>query len=203
MMISGAFVRVTSMERNVLWTPWNEPGLEHLRLVKSSMGIIGDGMIVGIRDKTPFRAHYKIRCNSAWRVQHVEVNLLDDSSEDIKMHADGKGRWTDDAGDALPLLNGCFDVDISASAFTNTLAIRRLGLKPGETSAFPVAYIAVPEMEIKLARQRYTCLELGAGGGLYKYEDEGLFPGFTADLPVDSDGLVIDYPELFRRVWSS
>jgi hypothetical protein len=25
--------------------------------------------------------------------------------------------------------------------------------------------------------------------------------GFTADLPVDSDGLVLDYPELFKRAF--
>ena len=44
-------------------------------------------------------------------------------------------------------------------------------------------------------------LEVGSNGGIYKYEDEGLFQGFTADLPVDSGGLVTDYPKLFRRVW--
>jgi uncharacterized protein len=25
--------------------------------------------------------------------------------------------------------------------------------------------------------------------------------GFTADLQVDADGLVLDYPGLFRRAW--
>lgn len=190
------------MEKNVLWSPWNEPGLEHLRLVKSSMGIIGDGLIIGISDNVPFRVHYKIRCNSAWKVERVEINLLGDSSEDIKLHADAKGHWTDDAGDPVPLLNGCVDADISASAFTNTIAIQRLGLKPGESSSLLAAYIPVPQMEVKLGKQRYTCLQHSLEGGLYKYEDEGLFPGFTADLPVDADGLVIDYPGLFRRVWS-
>jgi hypothetical protein len=191
------------MEKNVLWTPWNDPGLEHLRLVRSSREIIGDGMIVGIRDKIPYRAHYTIRCDTTWRVRHVEIRLLDENNEDIKMRADGKGLWTDDSGDGIPFLQGCLDVDISASPFTNTIAIRRLGLKPGETAAIPVVYIAVPEMEVKSSRQRYTCIERGPGGGLYRYEDEGLFPGFTANLQVDSDGLVIDYPELFRRVWSA
>ncbi|OGW40574.1 MAG: hypothetical protein A2010_01625 [Nitrospirae bacterium GWD2_57_9] len=190
------------MEKNVLWTPWVDPGLEHLRMARISKGINADGMIVGIKDNVPFRAHYKVRGDSAWRLQQVEIYLLDDSSEDIKMHADGRGHWTDDSGAPLPFLDGCVDMDISATPFTNTLAIQRLGLKPGETAALPVVYVAVPEMEIKLARQRYTCLERSVGGGLYKYEDEGLFSGFTADLRVDADGLVIDYPGLFRRVWS-
>jgi hypothetical protein len=32
------------------------------------------------------------------------------------------------------------------------------------------------------------------------YEDEGQFEGFVADLPVDADGLVLDYPGIFKRV---
>jgi hypothetical protein len=29
---------------------------------------------------------------------------------------------------------------------------------------------------------------------------QGHVPGFTADLPVDADGLVLDYPGIFRRI---
>jgi hypothetical protein len=49
-------------------------------------------------------------------------------------------------------------------------------------------------------RQRYGCLEAQADGGLYHFE--ALPSGFTAELPVDAEGLVIDYPGLFRRAWS-
>jgi hypothetical protein len=34
---------------------------------------------------------------------------------------------------------------------------------------------------------------------MYKYE--GLESGFTAELQTDRDGLVLDYPDLWRRVW--
>ncbi|MGD1879600.1 MAG: hypothetical protein ACFB13_19120 [Kiloniellaceae bacterium] len=30
---------------------------------------------------------------------------------------------------------------------------------------------------------------------------EGLFRNITAELPVDGDGLVMDYPETFKRSW--
>jgi uncharacterized protein len=49
-------------------------------------------------------------------------------------------------------------------------------------------------------RQRYGCLQARADGGLYRFE--ALPSGFTAELPVDADGLVLDYPGLFRRAWS-
>ncbi|GCE05797.1 hypothetical protein KDAU_31260 [Dictyobacter aurantiacus] len=60
-----------------------------------------------------------------------------------------------------------------------------------------VAYISVPDLSICPAQQRYTCLSRSTGGGTYRYE--GLESNFTADLPVDSRGLVIDYPALWQR----
>jgi hypothetical protein len=35
------------------------------------------------------------------------------------------------------------------------------------------------------------------------WSETGLESGFRAELPVDRDGLVIDYPGLFKRVWWS
>jgi hypothetical protein len=91
-------------------------------------------------------------------------------------------------------------IDISATPFTNTLPIRRLGLKPGESEQLAVTYVRVPELLVGPEWQRYGCLEARAEGGLYRFE--ALPAGFTAELPVDAEGLVIDYPGLFRRVWS-
>lgn len=191
------------MERSIMWSPWDEAGLEHLCLSEDAGKILADGMILRVQESKPFRVHYRIRCDAAWRVREVEVNLLGDAGQSIRLNADGEGRWTDGSGNPISTLDGCFEVDISATPFTNTLAIRRMRLKPGETSELVAAFISIPEMEVTPSRQRYTCLEVGFDGGRYKYEDEGLFQGFTADLPVDSDGLVADYPELFRRVWAS
>jgi hypothetical protein len=37
-------------------------------------------------------------------------------------------------------------------------------------------------------------------GGRYRFEDPAT--GFTAEISVDGDGLVIEYPNVARRVWS-
>jgi hypothetical protein len=55
-------------------------------------------------------------------------------------------------------------------------------------------------MEINAVEQRYTLLETNAQGGRYRYES--LSSGFQTDLPVDSDGLVIEYPKFFKRIWA-
>jgi uncharacterized protein len=91
-------------------------------------------------------------------------------------------------------------VDISVTPFTNTLPIRRLRLGPGGSADLEVAYVDVPGMQVEPTRQRYTCLQSGEHGGLYQYEDKGLFHGFTADLPVDAGGLGLDYPGLLIRM---
>jgi uncharacterized protein len=191
------------MERNIIWALVEEPGMEHLRLTVNDGQIVADGVIVGVTENQPFRVHYKIRCDAEWRVREADIRLLDGVGQNIKLNADGKGHWTDGSGNHVLSLNGCLEVDISATPFTNTLAIRRTRLQPGESADLVAAFIAVPEMVVTPSRQRYTCVDLRSDGGLYKYEDEGLFQGFTADLSVDADGLVVEYPELFKRVWAA
>jgi hypothetical protein len=186
------------VEREVMWTPWEEAGLEHLRLVTSGSGVVANGLVIGLQGGRPFRIGYEIRCDGRWRVREVRAAAPDSERPVLELLANGEGRWKSRGGEPVPELDGCIDVDISATPFTNTLPIRRLGLKPGESEELTVTYIRVPELLVGPERQRYGCLE--ADGGFYRFE--ALPSGFTAELPVDAEGLVIDYPGLFRRVWS-
>jgi uncharacterized protein len=190
----------SSVEREVMWAPWEGPGLEHLRLVTSGSGIVANGLVIGLEAGRPFRIGYEIRCDGRWRVREVRAAAPDLERPVLELLADGEGHWKRGGGEPIPELDGCIDVDISATPFTNTLPIRRLGLEPGESADVDVAYVRVPELLVGPERQRYGCLEVRTDGGLYHFE--ALPSGFTAELPVDADGLVIDYPGLFRRAWS-
>jgi hypothetical protein len=181
------------------WSRLDGPGLEHLRLRVGEGGIEADGVVIGEEGGTCFRARYGIRCDQRWRTRELILDPLD-GSDPLHLSSDGEGDWRDALGSALPELRGCIDVDLSVTPFTNTLPIRRLDLREGESSEIAVVYVNVPVMELGTSRQRYTCLERSPGGGLYRYADEGLFRGFTADLPVDGEGLVLDYPGIFRRM---
>lgn len=189
------------MERHVMWSSWDGPGLEHLCLSQQQDGIVADGLIIGVEEQRPFRARYEIHCTPHWELRAVHMSLLSDSVPSLHLLTDGVGNWTTERGEALPSLQGCLDVDISVTPFTNTLPIRRLSLQPGASATLSMAYIAVPQMLIKVTQQRYTCLEVTPSGGCYRFESlEDGVSVFTADLPVDQDKLVLDYPELFRRV---
>jgi hypothetical protein len=58
-----------------------------------------------------------------------------------------------------------------------------------------MVYIPFSTFAPTIDEQRYRCLEAGR---LYRYE--AVDRSFAADLTVDEDGLVVDYPGLFHRV---
>ena len=185
------------MMREVMWWAWNGPGLGHLRLAVRDSGVVADGLVLGVGDGRPFRVAYDVRCDAHWRVRAARVGVPGEPPR-VELFSDGEGTWTGPDGRVLPHLEGCEYVDISETPFTNTLPIRRLGLSPGESAEVTVAYLDGTELQPWPEPQRYARLEEGGGGGLYHFES--LDGGFTADLPVDSDGLVVDYPGLFKRV---
>jgi hypothetical protein len=193
------------MARDVLWAPWKTPGLEHLRLEVGAEAISADGGIIAIFEGEVFRANYQIVCDSAWRVREVRIMVSHPAAIVLDFHADGEGHWSNTSGEPLSALDGCIDVDFAATPFTNTLPIRRLSLQPGQLAEIAVVYIDAPSLEVTPVQQRYTCLASGADGALYRFEAlpyAALPEGFEAELTVDADGLVREYPPLFRRVWS-
>ncbi len=60
-------------------------------------------------------------------MREVELALLGGDAR-LSLRSDGAGRWSDDRGRPLPELDGCIDVDISVSPFTNTLPVDAAGL---------------------------------------------------------------------------
>ncbi|HET8841671.1 MAG TPA: putative glycolipid-binding domain-containing protein [Ktedonobacteraceae bacterium] len=189
------------MERQIMWSPWTTPGLEHLHISLQADEINADGLILGVTEQKPFRLHYKIQCDQHWRLRSVHLALLNSPYHSLHLLTDGKGSWTTEGRQDLSALQGCLDIDISDTPFTNTLPIRRLTLATGSSVTLPMVYITIPELSLEVTEQRYTCLESSSSGGRYLFESlENGFAHFTAELPVDEDGLVLHYPELFKRV---
>lgn len=198
--LPGQEIKVkTRRRREVMWAPAEGVGLEYLTLAYRSEDISAEGVVIGPADETPFRVRYKIRCDGAWKTREVILELLEEPGARLEFLADGQGHWKTRKGDPVPSLNGCLDVDISATPFTNTLVIRRTSLKPGDSLELYVAYVSVPAMQFDAKLQRYTCLEVNDLGGRYGFED--LSSKFRTDIQCDSDGLVTDYSGLFRSVW--
>jgi hypothetical protein len=146
------------VEREVMWSAWEEPGLGHLRLAVRDDGIVANGMVVGVTEGRPFRVAYEVRCDAAWRVRRARVGIPASEVPGVDVLSDGEGNWTTSDRRALPELRGCIDVDISVTPFTNTLPIRRLDLAPVESAELSVAYIEGTELQAWPEPQRYESL---------------------------------------------
>lgn len=185
------------MNKEVWWSALDETGLEHLNLRREGQNFVAESTVLKIENGKPFELFYRISIDPEWHVREVEVVLQTDAKQGIKLFADGAGNWTDGAtGNELPEFSGCFEIDISATPLTNTLPVKRNELKTGAEIDISVVYFLIPEMSIQRSEQRYSRLE----NDFYKFEENGLFAGFTADLRFDNDGFVIDYPDLFRQI---
>lgn len=188
------------MKRQIIWSNLTSTGLEHLHLSSRNNVIVADGIVIGVEQDVAFRIRYEIICDIHWQVRKVTVASLGEAEQAICFVTDGSGNWINEKGEEIPAFQGCLDVDISVTPFTNTLPIRRLHLLQNQALDINVVYISVPEMQLSVKPQRYTCLEITDDESQYKFES--LDADFTVILTVDADGLVKDYPALFRCVWA-
>ena len=184
--------------RAITWAPiWDKNregvGLEHLLLREGW----ADSVVLALdEDGRPFRLAYRLVWDQSWRLRDARLVVTTEGAvRSLRLETDGQGHWRDGEARALPELDGCLDVDIWPTPFTNTFPIRRHPLAVGERRELVVAWVAAPELTVRPVRQRYTRL----AERRYRFENlDG--DGFHAELPVDEDDVVLDYEGLFRRV---
>lgn len=183
----------------VRWRPIEGDGLEHVTVAPindtaTGATIRASGVIIGGRGGSPYGVFYRIDCAANWAVLSFSVETTE--GRRLALLSDGEGHWRTEDGLSLPQFDGCIDIDLYGSPFTNSLPIRRLELTPEDgTAKLSMLYIPFDSFEPVRDGQYYTCIVPGA---LYRYAAEDR--AFTVDLPVDADGLVIDYPIYFKRV---
>ena len=184
--------------RTLCWTPiWNKAhegvGLEHVLLTARR----ADSVLLAIDDgQGPFRLAYRLTWDDGWHLREAELeSTTRDSHRTLSLKSDGQGHWCDGNDRPLGALDGCIDIDIWPTPFTNSFPIQREPMALQERRVFRMAWVLAPALTVQPQPQAYTRL----AGRLYLFENlDG--SGFHAELPVDEEGVVIDYPELFRRL---
>ncbi len=138
------------------------------------------------------RVHYVIRLSPTW---HVRQFLLfrDLDQPDLWLATDGGARWGEMNGDHRTELDGCIDLDVGCTPFTNTVPIRRMPVDVGDRFDTQVVMVDVDTLGVIPVRQRYQRLTAR------RWHYENLDSGAETDLEVDEYGLVLDYPGEFRR----
>jgi hypothetical protein len=186
------------MSRTICWIPtWNEEregvGLEHLLLTDRA----ADSVVLAFDDERgPFRLTYRLTWDESWQLRDAELVVATErSTRSLKLQTDGRGHWRDGDDRTIDALDGCRDIDIWPTPFTNSFPIRREPMVLGERRQFLMAWISAPDLTVQPKPQAYTRL----ADRLYLFESlDG--SDFRAGLPVDKDHIVLDYPGLFQRV---
>lgn len=199
--VTNGVLMAEALRRTICWVPtWNKGregvGLEHLLLDER----VADSVVLAFdEERGPFRLTYRLTWDESWQLREADLVVATErSTTSLNLRTDGRGRWRDGDGQAIGELDGCVDIDISPTPFTNTFPIRRVPLEVGERRQFRMAWVFAPDLTVRPQPQAYTRL----ADRLYLFESlDG--SGFSAELPVDKDGIVLDYPGLFRRVADS
>lgn len=184
--------------RTICWTSvWNKDregvGLEHLLLT----GPAADSVVLAFDEgRIPFRLTYRLSWDASWQLRDADLVVATErSTRSLSLQTDGRGHWRHRDGRAIAELDGCMDIDIWPTPFTNSFPIRREPMAVGERREFRMAWVFAPDLTVHPQPQAYTRL----ADRVYLFENlDG--SGFKAELPVDEDGVVVDYPDLFRRV---
>jgi uncharacterized protein len=163
--------------------------------VSADSGI--EGWTTAIEDGATWAVEYAIEVDAAWATRSATIRGRSAAgSASARLEADGYGRWLVD-GQPAPRLDGCLDVDLEASAMTNALPVRRMGLPVAAAGDAPAAYVRAVGLAVERLEQTYARTTDQAGGQRYDYAAPAF--GFTARLVYDESGLVLDYPGIAVR----
>ncbi len=181
------------MIKNILWKGLAAESLEYCSIYYKDT-ITVRSSIIGHHQYLPFKMDYEIELEQNWVIRSFLIkSSLFNMDQTISLRHDGYGKWYGESKE-WKTLEGCMDIDISVSPFTNSLPINRLRPKMGENNDIDVVYIDIPSFRISKASQHYLRIHKNT------HHFTNADGDFTADIEVDDDGLVVHYPNLFERV---
>jgi hypothetical protein len=182
------------LKRAVAWKSLLINRTDYCALWRTAEGWLLKGTVVGVlKDQRPMLANYEIHCDDNWLTHRVQVErIIGNDTKTLSLSVESRGLWRS-AGQELPALRGCLDVDLAVTPATNTLPIRRLNLQVGSSESVVAAWVKFPDLTVEPLSQRYARLATTT----YRY---GSNTGFSAEIVVDDLGLVITYPGGWERI---
>ena len=194
------------------WTKTGAPGAEFAE-VRLGAGRLGaTGVAIGATP-LPYRLDYTLSTRRGFGTARLQVTARGQGWwRRLDLRRAPCGTWsatTEQTGEAplgppglaRPLPADAVDCDLGLSPLTNSLPVLRLGLLDGGNVPvdLTMAWVSVPDLRVQPDGQRYTYVRRAADDRhIIRYA--ALDGTFSAELSVDHDGLVLDYPGLARRL---
>lgn len=195
------------MNRSYSWVHPDNPQLSNTAEVQfASSGMRATGIQLG----DGYRADWSLDAGEQWVTRSVFVSVEGDGwSRKLELIRDDAGRWSaktstsgTQPGDLAEPgikqgteLGDALDCDLGLCPVTNTMPIRRLGLLDGQVPDTPLimAWIDMPSLQVIASDQYYGSIDEETVH--YRSGTRGV----DVELEVDSDGVVIAYPDMARR----
>ncbi|HEY6423694.1 MAG TPA: putative glycolipid-binding domain-containing protein [Pseudonocardiaceae bacterium] len=178
--------------------------LEAARVVLGERGLRATGSLVSARQEgvEAYSASYSLATDELGVARRLTVRITQAQGEQhVTLTRSEEGIWLVDHGDgaARSDFGGALDVDLAFSPLFNALPVRRLGLHRSVTQDqhdLPIVFVSLPGLEVGCVRQTYrTVSTYGTVPAVVCLSTDS----FEAELTVDADGLVLEYPGLARR----
>ena len=183
------------MQTNILWTGIKYHSLENCIITITDDGADIKSSIIGCYNSVIYKLDSQITTNYLWETIFFTIkSQLNDIIKSTHFQSDGKGNWFIN-GKYIEKFNGCIDIDISLTPLTNTLPINRLNLSEKTNKQIQVLYVDILGQQTNPVHQKYTRISHNE----YKYEN--VPNDFESIISVDEMGLVVKYPELFKRTY--
>jgi hypothetical protein len=192
-----------------VWAGTDEWRAESVLVTPAAGGFAAVGVQLGIAP-LPYRLEYRLTVAGGWMTRSVELEASGAGWRRTAHLSRGDGgAWSfraesDDGVVDLPepacyatALGDALDCDLGFSPLTNTMPVVREALhrEPG-AATFTTAWISVPDLAVHASVQSYEHQRRTPSGSVVRFSSGA----FTADLILDGDGFVVDYPDLARRV---
>ncbi|MFC4557279.1 putative glycolipid-binding domain-containing protein [Virgibacillus kekensis] len=183
------------MDLKVVWNNEELYGCEYLKVGRTTEKLFAKGTVIYV-DEPKANAHnvnYNIELDEHWLTR--KLSIMVDHISSLELHSDGEGNWFNTDGYLIDRLKGALDIDISATPFSNSLPINRINWNINQVEHFHMVYISVPSLETKKVPQSYQYIHKE---GEFRYFNYQCYD-YETIICVDSDGLVVDYPNTFSR----
>lgn len=182
------------------WTSDEQRRLETVRVVLTDRGLRASGHIVSAANEA-FGVAYTLLVDPEGRSRRLTVQSDSGTGQrTLTLTRVPGGQWVADSGSGartLTQVEAAVDVDLSASVFTYSLAIRRLGLhREIGQATLDVACVGGVEPEVTPVQHTYRTLSFDTNGAVIAYTG----PMGDRELTVDADGFVLQFEGVSDRL---
>jgi uncharacterized protein len=197
-------------KRAVAWVKDDPFGVEFAEVHLGSNHLTARGVAIA-SDPISYRLDYALETAADFVTSRLHVVSRGEGwRRAIDLRRDDRGIWTlgieqegsvdlpEPGGDPAAFFDA-LDCDLGLCPVTNLMPMLRLGLiSGGDPVELTMAWVSVPDLSVRADGQRYAFVSADQHQRVIRYEaTDGTF---AANITVDPDGLVIDYPGIARRL---